>query len=98
MSKVTILAVNPVRELPTKAGGKFSIQDAECLITEGDGSITVGALPLPRELVGKGLVTGDYVGVFKWVRDYKNGRLVNELQGLTPALPSRAAASAVKPA
>ena len=97
MSKVTILAVNEVREIPTKSGGKFSIQDAECMITEADGSITVGALPLPRDLVGKGLVSGDYVGVFKWVRDYKNGRLVNELQGLVAAVarPSAPASKGV---
>lgn len=94
MAQVKILAVNDSREIPTKSGGKFRIQDAECVVTEEDGSITVGALSLPRDMVDKGLVSGDYIGRFKWVRDYKNGRLVNELQGLTPAPLVRPVAAA----
>ena len=94
MSKVQILLVNPVRELTAKSGTKFSVQDAETVILDDTGApIVVGPLGLPRELVGK-VVPGVYDGTFQWERDYKTGRLVNNLLSLSPVKSAPAPAPA----
>jgi hypothetical protein len=90
MPKVQILVVNPLRELPTKSGGTFQIQDAETVILDDAGQPeVVGPLSVPRDLIGK-VVPGMYDAVFKWERDYKSGRLVSNLQNLTPVVRSPA--------
>lgn len=96
MSKVQILLVNAPKDLPTKSGGTFQIQDAETVILDDAGQpVVVGPLSVPRDLVGK-LVPGLYDATFKWERDYKTGRLVNNLLALAVALPARAPAQVVK--
>lgn len=88
MSKVQILLVNPRREVPTKSGGVFQVQDAETVILDDLGApVVVGPLSIPRDLIDK-VVPGMYDAVFLWERDYKTGRLVSNLQSLTP-LPSK---------
>lgn len=82
MSKVQILVVNAAKDLPTKSGGTFQIQDAETVILDDNGAaLVVGPLSVPRDVIGK-LVPGLYDATFKWERDYKSGRLVNVLQSL----------------
>ena len=96
MSKVQILVVTAPRDLPTKSGGTFQIQDVETVILDDSGNaLVVGPLSVPRDLIGK-LVPGVYDATFKWERDYKSGRLVNTLLSLAVAAPSRAAAQAPK--
>jgi len=91
MPKVQILLVNPKREVPTKAGGKFEVQDAETVILDDVGApVVVGPLSIPRDLIDK-VTPGMYDAVFLWERDYKTGRLVNNLQGLTPLAQRKAA-------
>lgn len=97
MSKVQILLLTEPRELPTKSGGKFQIQDAETVILDDSGAaVVVGPLAVPRDLIGK-LVPGLYDASFKWERDYKSGRLVSTLVSLTAFVsaprPSAAAPS-----
>lgn len=89
MPKVQILVVNPARELPTKSGGTFQVQDAETVILDDSGQPeVVGPLSIPRDLIGK-VSPGMYDAVFKWERDYKSGRLVNNLQNLSAIAPKR---------
>lgn len=91
MSKLQILVVNEPVELPTKSGGKFKIQDAECVILNDAGEPeVVGPLSIPTEQIGN-VKAGMFQGVFKWVRDYKTKRLVYELQSLTPMAAMRPA-------
>lgn len=86
MSKVQILLVNPERQVPTKSGGTFAVQDVETVILSDAGEpVVVGPLALPRDLIGK-IVAGTYDGHFQWERDYKTGRLVSSLVGLTPLI------------
>lgn len=83
MHKVQILLINPQRDVPTKSGSTFPVQDAETVILDDVGApVVVGPLALPRDLIGK-VVAGMYDASFKWERDYKTGRLVNSLIGLT---------------
>ena len=97
MEKLNVLAVGEVKKIATKAGGTFDVQDLETVVYEEDGSITVGALPVPRELVGK-VVPGTYHGQFKWERNYKNGRLEKVLKGLLAFVePSKTIAGSAAP-
>lgn len=94
MPKVQILVVSPARDLPTKSGGTFQVQDVETVILDDAGQPTVvGPLAVPRDLIGK-VVAGLYDASFKWERDYKSGRLVNTLVGLTAVGAARPAAPA----
>lgn len=89
MPKIQILVVNEPRELPTKNGGKFMVQDAETLILDDAGQPTVvGPLSIPRDLIGT-VQPGMYDAVFKWERDYKSGRLVSNLHNLSGVVSKR---------
>ena len=93
MPKVQILLVNDARDVPTKSGGTFPVQDAETVILDDAGApVVVGPLALPRDLIGK-VAAGMYDASFKWERDYKTGRLVNTLVGLTASRPAPVPAS-----
>jgi hypothetical protein len=89
MPKLQILVVNEPRDVPTKAGGTFQVQDAETVILGDDGNpVVVGPLGIPRDLVGK-VLPGLYDATFKWERDYKTGRLVNSLVSLAGVVSTR---------
>ena len=96
MSKLQILVVNEVRDVPTKAGGTFQVQDAETVILGDDGNpVVVGPLGIPRDLIGK-VLPGLYDGTFKWERNYKTGRLENVLVSLAGVTSPRRASPAAQ--
>lgn len=84
---IKIIKVNEERT-GNKDGRPWSMQDAECLLLNEDGTpAQVGVLMLPKQLRGKDAPTpGDYVGAFALGVSLRDRRVEAMLTGLT-ALP-----------
>ena len=92
-SKIKILKINEVRS-GVKNGKEWSMQDAECILMNDDGSIgNVGVLQLPKSLMGDKLPKhGDYTASFALHAGFD--RKINAvLTALTPLGAPAAAAS-----
>lgn len=98
-SIIRVLVVTPSRSgISSKTQKPYEMQDAQCIMIGDDGVLgEVGALSLPRELVGKTpdgqdkVVPGDYIGSFAMQVDRRDGgRLKAALTGLQPYAAPRA--------
>lgn len=86
-SIVQILKLNEARSGKTVTGREWTIQDAECLLLNDDGTINeVGVLTIPRELNGKA-TPGTFMGAFalRANKSREGGRRIEAvLTGLQP--------------
>ena len=83
---INIIKVNDPRS-GTKDGRAWSMQDAECLLLNDDGTpATVGVLQLPKEPMGeKAPKPGVYTGNFALRSGLRDRRIEAVLTALTPA-------------
>jgi len=102
-STIQVLKLNePNKGVSAKTGRPYDIQDAECILWDGEGAVSqVGILTIPTELRGK-IEVGMYSGTFTMRADRQTRRIGSVLVGLTPipAVATKGApgASAVVPA
>ncbi len=92
---IQVIKVNEERT-GSKDGRAWSMQDAECLLLNEDGSPSqVGVLMLPKQLRGKDAPgPGTYVGAFALGVSLRDRRVEAMLTGLTPIPPNHFAKSA----
>jgi hypothetical protein len=83
---INIIKVNDARN-GVKEGRPWSMQDAECLLLNDDGTpATVGVLQLPKELMGdKAPRPGIYTGSFALRSGLRDRRIEAVLTALVPA-------------
>jgi hypothetical protein len=82
-SKLEVLVVNEVRT-GSKDGRQWSMQDAECVLLNDDGSPSqVGVLMIPKDLQGK-VTRGAYTATFALRPNMASRRIEAVLTGLTP--------------
>ena len=95
-SVVEILKVNELREgTSTKTGKKWVMQEAECILRDGDGGVAqVGGLDIPREMIGQ-LVPGLYMATFSLQAHYQTRKIGAVLVDLRP-MPKAAPSSGVR--
>lgn len=88
-SLVQILKVNEPRS-GTKNGYNWTMQDAECMLLNDDGSVSqVGVLMLPKALTGDAAPKeGQYSATFAMGVENKTRKMVANLTGLTPLPPN----------
>ena len=78
----------------TKDGRAWSMQDAECILLNDDGTPNqVGVLQIPKELREKGVAIGTYTGSFALKSDLRTRRIEAVLTGLAPYATKRQAAA-----
>lgn len=95
-SVVEILKINDLREgTSSKTGKKWQMQEAECILRDGDGGVAqVGVLDIPREMIGQ-LVPGLYMATFSLQAHYQTRKIGAMLVDLRP-MPKAAPPNGVK--
>ena len=95
-SVVQILKVNESRSGVGKNGKNWTMQEAECILLDGDGAVSqVGVLDVPKDMIG--LITpGNYTATFSLAAHYQTRKIESRLTALTriPSKSERAAAAA----
>lgn len=82
-SILRILKINEPRK-GVKEGREWSMQDAECLLLNDDGTVAqVGVLQIPKLLQGT-LTEGDFLGTFALRPNMASRKIEAQLVGLTP--------------
>lgn len=93
-SVIQILKINDPREGVGKTGKPWKMQEAECVLIDGDGQVSqVGVLDVPRDLIGT-IQPGTYTATFSMRAHYQTRKIGSELVHLTPV--PRATATAPK--
>ncbi len=94
-SVIQILKVGDIRSGVGKTGKPWQMQEAECILIDGDGQVSqVGVLDVPRELVGN-LNPGTYSATFTLSAHYQTRKIGAQLVALTPH-PTRKPTEAAK--
>lgn len=95
-SVIQVLKVNPLREgTSVKSGKKWQMQEAECILLDGDGAVTqVGVLDVPREMIGQ-VGPGTYLASFSLQAHYQTRKIGSVLVDLRP-IPKAAPSNGVK--
>ena len=87
-SVVQVLKVNEPRSGMGKNGKPWTMQEAECILIDGDGQVaSVGVLDVPKEMIGT-LVPGNYTASFTFAAHYQTRKIESRLTGLT-RIPSK---------
>jgi hypothetical protein len=97
-SVVQILKVNDPRSGIGKNNKPWQMQEAECILLDGDGAVSqVGVLDVPKEMIGT-IVPGTYTVTFSLAAHYQTRKIESRLTNLTrlPAKQERSAAPADK--
>ena len=88
-SVVQILKVNDPREGVGKNGKAWKMQEAECILLDGDGAVSqVGVLDVPKEMIGL-IIPGKYTATFSLSAHYPTRKIESRLVNLT-RIPSKA--------
>lgn len=94
-SVVQILKVNDPRTGTGKNGKAWTMQEAECILLDGDGQVSqVGVLDVPKDMIGN-IVPGTYTATFSLAAHYQTRKIESRLTNLTrlPNKQERAAAA-----
>lgn len=97
-SVVQILKVNDSRSGIGKNGKAWTMQEAECILLDGDGAVSqVGVLDVPKDMIGL-ITTGNYTATFSLAAHYQTRKIESRLTALTriPGKSERSAAPADK--
>ena len=82
-SVVQILKVNEPRSGVGKNGKNWTMQEAECILIDGDGQVSqVGVLDVPKDMIGS-LTPGMYTATFTMSAHYQTRKIEPRLTGLT---------------
>jgi len=94
-SVVQILKVNEPRSGIGKNNKAWQMQEAECILLDGDGAVSqVGVLDVPKDMIGN-IVPGTYTATFSLAAHYQTRKIESRLTNLTrlPGKAERAAAT-----
>lgn len=94
-SVVQILKVNDSRSGVGKNGKNWTMQEAECILIDGDGQVSqVGVLDVPKDMIGT-IQPGTYTATFSLVAHYQTRKIESRLTNLArlPNKQERAAAA-----
>lgn len=94
-SVVQILKVNDSRSGVGKNGKNWTMQEAECILIDGDGQVSqVGVLDVPKDMIGT-IQPGTYTATFSLAAHYQTRKIESRLTNLTrlPNKQERAAAA-----
>lgn len=87
-SVVQVLKVHDPREGIGKTGKPWKIQEAECILLDGDGAVAqVGVLDVPRDLVGL-IAPGNYTASYSMRAHWQTRKIGPELVALTRIPPA----------
>ncbi|MDH1476626.1 hypothetical protein N5F13_19185 [Comamonas thiooxydans] len=85
-SVVQILKVNDSRSGVGKNGKAWTMQEAECILIDGDGQVSqVGVLDVPKDMIGH-ISPGNYTATFTLAAHYQTRKIESRLTGLTRIL------------
>jgi hypothetical protein len=93
-SVVQILKVNDSRSGIGKNGKAWTMQEAECILIDGDGQVSqVGVLDVPKDMIGH-ITPGNYTATFSLAAHYQTRKIESRLTALTriPGKSERSAA------
>ena len=97
-SVVQILKVNDSRSGIGKNGKAWTMQEAECILIDGDGQVSqVGVLDVPKDMIGH-ITPGNYTATFSLAAHYQTRKIESRLTALTriPVKSERSVAPADK--
>lgn len=97
-SIVQILKVNEPRSGIGKNNKPWQMQEAECILLDGDGAVSqVGVLDVPKDMIGN-IVSGTYTATFSLSAHYQTRKIESRLVSLTrlPGKGERPAAAEAK--
>ncbi|GGH63286.1 hypothetical protein GCM10010975_28920 [Comamonas phosphati] len=82
-SIVQILKVNEPRSGIGKNNKPWQMQEAECILLDGDGAVSqVGVLDVPKDMIGN-IVPGSYTATFSLSAHYQTRKIESRLVSLT---------------
>lgn len=82
-SVVQILKVNESRSGVGKTGKAWTMQEAECILIDGDGQVSqVGVLDVPKDMIGH-ITPGNYTATFSLAAHYQTRKIESRLTALT---------------